>query len=65
MKKHLMEAEVIPDGLRAEEDVPFSCHHQDKAVQGLQRSDGLLPPFYCLLIASVTILYFPYYNKCI
>lgn len=56
-KKHLMEAEVIPDGLRAEEDVSFSCHHQDKAVQCLQRqtspSDRLLPRFYCLFIASV------------
>lgn len=31
-----MEAEVIPDGLRAEEDVSFSCHHQDEAVESLQ-----------------------------
>lgn len=34
-----MKAEVIPDGLRAEEDVSFSCHHQNEAVQGLQRPD--------------------------
>lgn len=51
-----MEAQVIPDGLRAEEDVSFSCHHQDKAVECLQRqtpSDRSLAPFYRLFIASV------------
>lgn len=32
-----MEAKVIPDGVRAEEDVSFSCHHQDEAIQCLQR----------------------------
>lgn len=32
-----MEAKVVPDGVRAEEDVSLSCHHQDEAVQCLQR----------------------------
>lgn len=32
-----MEAKVVPDRVRAEEDVSFSCHHQDEAVEGLQR----------------------------
>lgn len=30
-----MEAEVILDSMRAEEDDSLSCHHQDEAVQGL------------------------------
>lgn len=31
-----MEAEEILDGIGAEEDVSFSRHHQDEAVQSLQ-----------------------------
>lgn len=38
---YLMEAEVILDGVRAEEDDSLSCHHQDEAVQGLQRENIL------------------------
>lgn len=34
-----MESEVILDGVRTEEDVSLSCHHQDEAVQGLQREN--------------------------
>lgn len=37
-----MEAEVILDGVRAEEDDSLSCHHQDEAIQGLQRENELL-----------------------
>lgn len=36
-RMYLMEAKVVPDGVRAEEDVSLSCHHQDEAVQCLQR----------------------------
>lgn len=36
----LMEAEVILDGVRAEEDGSVSCDHQDEAVQGLQGGHG-------------------------
>lgn len=35
-----MEAEVILDSMRAEEDDSLSCHHQDEAVQGLQRGNN-------------------------
>lgn len=31
-----MEAEVVLNSVRAEEDDPLSRHHQDEAVQGLQ-----------------------------
>jgi len=34
---YLMEAEVVLDAVRAEEDGSLSGHHQDEAVQGLQR----------------------------
>lgn len=34
-----MEAEIILDGVRAEEDYSLSCDHQDEAVQGLQREN--------------------------
>lgn len=34
-----MEAEVILDGVRAEEDDSLSCHHQDEAIQSLQREN--------------------------
>lgn len=32
-----MEAKVILDGVRAEEDDSLSCHHKDEAIQGLPR----------------------------
>lgn len=41
-KFYLMEAEVILDGVRAEEDDSLSGHHQDEAVQGLQRENILI-----------------------
>lgn len=34
-----MEAEVILDGVRAEEDDPLSCDHQNEAVKGLWREN--------------------------
>lgn len=34
-----MEAEVILDGVRAEEDDSLRRHHQDEAVQGLHREN--------------------------
>lgn len=34
-----MEAKVILDGVRAEEDDSLSCHHQDEAIKSLHRED--------------------------
>lgn len=43
-----MEAEVILDGVRAEEDDSLGCHHQDEAVQGLQRENMFVCDYSCV-----------------
>lgn len=61
-----MEAEVIPDGLRAEEDISFTRHHQDKPVQSLRRQtppSSITAAFYCLVTTAVNNSVFCYYNS--
>lgn len=54
MSEYLMEAEVILDGVRAEEDASFRRDHHHKAVQRLQREQTLLLHHAVILFTEVS-----------
>lgn len=50
---YLMEAEVILDGVRAEEDDSLGGHHQHEAVEGLQTENKLFISSFWWLLRGV------------